>query len=79
MVFILCAWCGRRKTDDGWVETPHPINRVTVSDGLCGDCEAKINAEMDEQERIEKVRRAKFVEIAKSTTRIRSNTQGDAR
>jgi len=36
---VYCAWCGRRSTDDGWVEEEADDEEaVFVSHGICDDC-----------------------------------------
>ena len=36
---VMCAWCGRVKVDDAYVEAPAP--KGVVSHGICADCAAR--------------------------------------
>jgi hypothetical protein len=35
---VRCAWCGRYRLDDVWVEIEEPPDPLRTSHGVCPDC-----------------------------------------
>lgn len=44
-----CSWCHRQEVDGLWLRLPIPDDAppLSISHGICPECEAKIAAEID--------------------------------